>query len=83
MPKCSIDDGMTVKERLRLGDSIRERARRMGVDRGDVFKWSHMGCPPDRMVLTMDIPDNPATCARMSRSWSFAFLEPNRDGDTG
>lgn len=66
MPRYSIDDWTAVKERLRLGDSIRECAKSTGVDRGAVFKWSHMDLPPDRMVLTMDIPDNPIPCARTS-----------------
>ena len=66
MPRYSIDDWTAVKERLRLGDSIRECAKSTGVDRGAVLKWSHMDRPPDRMVLTMDIPDNPIPCARTS-----------------
>ena len=66
MPEYSIDDWTTVKERLRLGDSIRECARRTGVGRGAVLRWSRMDRPPDRMVLTMDIPDNPAMRKRTS-----------------
>lgn len=66
MSRYSIDDWTAVKERLRLGDSIRECAKSTGVDRGAVLKWSHMDRPPDRMVLTMDIPDNPIPCARTS-----------------
>ena len=66
MHRYSIDDWTAVKERLRLGDSIRECAKSTGVDRGAVFKWSHMDLPPDRMVLTMDIPDDPIPCARTS-----------------
>ena len=46
MPRYSIDDWTAVKERLRLGDSIRECAKSTGVDRGAVFKWSHMDRPP-------------------------------------
>lgn len=66
MAKYSIDDWTAVKERLRAGDSIRECARRTGIGRGAVFKWSRMDRPPDRMVLTMDAASCPTPSARTS-----------------
>lgn len=66
MPRYSINDWEAVKGKLRLGDSIRECARSTGVDRGAVLRWSHTDRPPDRMVLTMDIPESPLPRPRTS-----------------
>ena len=52
--KYTLDDWSAVKERLRLGDTVRGAAEACGVGRGAVFSWSRMDEPPDRMVAPMD-----------------------------
>lgn len=51
--KYTLDDWSAVKERLRLGDTVRGAAEACGVGRGAVFSWSRMDEPPDRMVAPM------------------------------
>lgn len=68
MGRYTVEDWKAVKERLRLGDSIRGCAERTGVDRNAVLRWSRMAHPPDRMVLGMEIPAVPPACARAERT---------------
>lgn len=68
MGRYTIDDWKAVKERLRQGDSIRECARRTGVNRGAVFKWSRMADPPDRLLLQMPLRAQPPSRAAGERA---------------
>lgn len=65
--KYTLDDWSAVKERLRLGDTVRGAAEACGVGRGAVFSWSRMDEPPDRMVAPMGYevdPEGPAPAGR-------------------
>lgn len=65
--KYTLDDWNAVRERLRLGDTVRGAAEACGVNRGAVLRWSHMGEPPDWMVAPMGYevdPEGPAPAGR-------------------
>ena len=65
--RYTLDDWNAVRERLRLGDTVRGAAEACGVNRGAVLRWSHMGEPPDWMVAPMGYevdPEGPAPAGR-------------------
>lgn len=53
MSKYTIKDWKAVKAELAAGNTIREVAKRTGVDRGTVLKWSHRENPSEWMWLNM------------------------------
>lgn len=68
--KYTLDDWSAVRERLRLGDTVRGAAEACGVGRGAVFRWGRMDGPPDWMVAPMGCeadPEGPAPAGRGAR----------------
>lgn len=64
--KYTIEHWRAVRKALSEGKSIRAVASQTGVNRGAVYKWSHMNTPPDWMWLEMDI-DKVTACASCKR----------------
>lgn len=71
MSKYTIKDWKAVKAELAAGNTIREVAKRTGVDRGTVLKWSHRENPSEWMWLNMSTEKiaagNPRRSSRKAR----------------